>query len=306
MEKKKNWKTARCSFFMVVTALLIQACGTVPLTGRRQLQLVSDQEVIALSLQQYEQFKRQAPIENNTQNAEMVNRVGRRIATAVETFLKSNGYESELQKYAWEFNLVKDNSVNAFAMPGGKVVVFDGLLPVAQDETGLAVVMGHEVAHVVAKHSNERISQQMALQYGGAIAGGLLGGSSQAVQEIASTVFGLGSQFGILLPYARRQELESDELGLIFMALAGYDPRGAIPFWQRMAQNSRGEAPPEFMSTHPSDVSRIKQLMELMPLALKYYQGNGIENTDCSNPIECKTKIPVDKVNAQTSKDWTF
>ncbi len=298
MEKKVNKKTlGKYSITMVVIALLLQSCGTVPLTGRRQLQLVSDQEVLALSAQQYTEFMRQAPVETGTQNAATVKRVGANIASAVETFLKSNGYESELQKYAWEFNLVKDDNVNAFAMPGGKVVVFEGLLPVAQDENGLAVVMGHEIAHAVAKHSNERISQQLALQYGGAIAGGLLGGQSQAVQQIASTVFGLGSQLGVLLPYARRQELESDELGLIFMALAGYDPRTSIAFWQRMASNSQSQGVPEFMSTHPSDDNRIARLMEIMPLALKYYNGNGVLNTDCSNPIECKTKIPVEQVN---------
>ncbi len=304
--KKRKWKAAHYSFTVIIMALLVQACGTVPLTGRKQLQLISDQEVIALSSQQYQEFVRQAPIENGTRDAETVKRVGRRIATAVETFLKSNGYESELEKYNWEFNLVKDENVNAFAMPGGKVAVFSGLLPVAQDEGGLAVVIGHEIAHAVAKHANERISQQIALQYGGAIAGGLLGGASEGVQQIASTVFGLGSQFGILLPYARRQELESDELGLIFMALAGYDPRTAIPFWQRMAQQSQGQAPPEFMSTHPSDDSRISRLLQLMPTALKYYNGNGIENTDCTNPIECKTKIPVERTTAQTSEKWTF
>ncbi len=306
MNKKITTAVAKYSFVVIIMAMLLQACGTVPLTGRKQLQLVSDQEVLALSLQQYQDFIRSAPVETGTKDAAMVKRVGANIASAVETFLKSNGYESELQKYAWEFNLVKDESVNAFAMPGGKVVAFTGLLPVTRDENGLAVVLGHEIAHAVAKHANERISQQIALQYGGAIAGGLLGGSSQAVQQIAGTVFGLGSQLGVLLPYARRQELESDELGLIFMALAGYDPRTAIAFWQRMAENSQSQGVPEFLSTHPSDENRIARLMEIMPTALKYYNGNGVLNTDCSNPIECKTKIPVETTSAKTSEDWKF
>ena len=193
----------------------------------------------------------------------MVNRVGNRIAKAVETFYKSNGYESELENYAWEFNLVADKSVNAFAMPGGKVVVFSGLLPVTQTEEALAVVIGHEIAHVIAQHSNERLSQQVALQYGGAVAGGLLG-NSESTRQIASTVFGLGAQYGVMMPYARKQELESDEIGVIIMAIAGYDPRVAIPFWTRMAQASGGANVPEVLSTHPADSRRIERLTAII------------------------------------------
>jgi len=210
-------------------ALLIYSCGSVPFTGRKQLQLVSNQEVIALSLQQYQEFMRTAPLEKGTANAQMVTRIGTRIANAVATFYKNNGYESQLENYAWEYNLVKDNSVNAFAMPGGKVVIFTGLLPVTQTEEALAVVIGHEIAHVIAQHSSERLSQQIALQYGGAIAGGLLG-NSQAMQQLGNTVFGLGAQFGVMMPYARKQEYEADEIGLIIMAMAGYKPAGSHPF----------------------------------------------------------------------------
>src|SRR5690554_5971297 len=234
----------------------IISCGSVPFTGRRQLQLVSNDEVIALSLQQYQEFMRTAPVERGTAAAQMVNRVGNRIAKAVETFYKSNGYESELKNYAWEFNLVKDSSVNAFAMPGGKVVIYTGLLPVTQTEEALAVVIGHEIAHVIAQHSSERLSQQVALQYGGAIAGGLLG-NSQAMQQLGQTVFGLGAQYGVMMPYARKQEYEADEIGLIVMAMAGYDPQVAIPFWTRMAESGGGAQVPEFLSTHPTDSKRI-------------------------------------------------
>lgn len=301
MEKTKKIRTLKFSFLVVVTALFLQTCGSVPLTGRRQLQLVSDEQVIALSLQQYQEFMRTAPVIRGTANAEMVTRVGTRVASAVETFLKNNGYESELQKYAWEFSLVKDNSVNAFAMPGGKIVIFEGLLPVTQSEEALAVVVGHEIAHVVAKHSVERISQQIAAQYGGAIAGSILGGSGGG--QLGQAVFGLGAQYGVMLPYARKQEYEADELGLAFMALAGYDPRSSIPFWTRMAQGNQGGRPPEFASTHPTDANRIANLEKIMPRVLQYYQGTGVQNTTTSK-IKTKTDVPVNK--AKTSEDWTF
>lgn len=301
MDKTKKIKTLKFSFLVVLTALFLQTCGSVPLTGRRQLQLVSDEQVIALSLQQYQEFMRTAPVERGTTNAQMVTRVGTRIANAVETFLKNNGYESELEKYAWEFNLVKDKSVNAFAMPGGKIVIYDGLLPVTQNETALAVVIGHEIAHVVAKHSVERLSQQIAAQYGGAIAGSVLGGSAGG--QLGKAVFGLGAQYGVMLPYARKQEYEADELGLAFMALAGYDPRTAVPFWTRMAQSSTGSRPPEFLSTHPTDANRIANLDKIMPRVLPYYQGTGVQNTTTSK-IPTKTDVPVNK--AKTSEKWSF
>ena len=302
--KRKNFiQSAKFSFVMIVTLAFLQACGSVPFTGRRQLNLVSNEQVVALSLQQYQEFIRTAPVERSTSNAEMVKRVGSRIANAVETFYKSNGYESELQYYQWEFNLVKDKSVNAFAMPGGKIVIFEGLLPVTQTEDALAVVVGHEVAHVIARHAQERISQQMALQYGGAIAGGLLGNSVGA--QIGQQVFGLGAQFGVMMPYARKQEYEADEIGLIVMALAGYNPQSAVPFWTRMAQSNEGGAPPEFLSTHPTDEKRIARIQQIMPNVLQYYKGTGVQNTP-SEPIKTKAPVPVKTDDAKTSKDWTF
>ena len=290
------------SFILIV--LFLTSCGAVPFTGRRQLQLVSNDEVIALSLQQYQEFMRNAPVERGTTQAKMVERVGARLAKAVETFYKSNGYESELSNYSWEFTLVADKSVNAFAMPGGKVVVNTGLLPVTQTEEALAVVVGHEIAHVIAHHSNERISQQVALQYGGAIAGGLLGNSKSA-QQLGSTVFGLGAQYGVMLPYARKQELESDEIGVIIMAIAGYDPRVAIPFWRRMAEASSGSQVPEVLSTHPADSKRIERLEKIMPTALQYYKGSGVQNTT-TEPIKTKTPVPSENKNIRTSEEWSF
>ncbi|HOV70993.1 MAG TPA: M48 family metallopeptidase [Dysgonamonadaceae bacterium] len=268
-EKKKSLYPVKYFLTMVITVFLMQGCGSVPITGRRQLMLVSDQEVISLSLQQYQDYIRTATTITDTPEAQMVQRVGMRIAKAVETFLKNNGASSEIQNYAWEFKLVKDNSINAFAMPGGKVVVYSGLLPVTQNEASLAVVIGHEIGHVVAKHAHERISQQLALQAGSELAGELLGGV--AATQIGQTVFGLGAQMGVMLPYARKQEYEADQLGLIFMAMAGYDPRVAIPFWSRMAQSSQGGKIPEFLSTHPTDAKRISNMEKILPEALKYY-----------------------------------
>lgn len=296
--KKQTYKTLRYTLFISVLALLFQACGSVPILGRKQLLLVPDQEVLALSFQQYQDFMKSAPVERNTNNARMVERVGRRIATAVETFYRNNGYESEIKNFSWEFNLVKSGDVNAFCMPGGKIVVYEGLLPITRDEAGLAIVVGHEIAHAVAKHANERISQQMALQYGGQIAGGLLGNNA-AAQQISGLVFGLGGQLGVMLPYSRKHEYEADELGIIFMAMAGYDPRGAVDFWTRMSQ-SGGNNIAEFMSTHPSDQNRIAKIQEKMPEALKYYQGAGVQNK-----TEQKIKTSV-KPEARTSDKWTF
>ena len=292
-------KSMKHALLITVMAVMIQACGSVPILGRKQLLLVPDQEVLAMSLTQYRDFLSDAPVEKNTAHARQVVQVGSRIAAAVETFFRNNGYEAEIKNFQWEFNLVKSKDVNAFCMPGGKIVVYEGLLAITQNETGLAIVLGHEIAHAVAKHANERISQQMAIQYGGAIAGGLLGNSA-AAQQIGGLVFGIGSQLGVMLPYSRKHEYEADELGLIFMAMAGYDPRAAIDFWVRMSQASGGKAPLEVMSTHPSDQKRIEEIQKQMPRALKYYEGAGVQNK-----TDKKIKTTVKPVG-KTSEKWTF
>lgn len=276
-------------FAIVTIALLTTGCSSVPVTGRKQLSLVSNQEVLTLSLSEYDKFMKSAPVSTDKANTALVQKVGRNIANAVETYLKNNGYADEVASYSWEFNLVKSADVNAFCMPGGKIVVYEGILPYTQNETGLAVVMGHEVAHAVAKHANERMSNQMATQYGTAAIGAALGGASAGVQQAAAVAMGLGSQYGILLPYSRKQELEADQLGLIFMAMAGYDPSQAAGFWQRMSQ--QGGSTPEFMSTHPSDNTRIQQIQKDLPEALKYYKGAGKSTSSGS---------------AKTSNDWKF
>lgn len=296
--QNRSSKLLKQAFLISILAILVQACGSVPILGRKQLLLVPDQEVLALSLNQYQDFMRSAPVIRNTPDAREVTTVGRRIATAVETFYRNNGYESELKNFNWEFNLVKSKDVNAFCMPGGKIVVYEGLLPITKNETGLAIVLGHEIAHAVAKHANERISQQMALQYGGAIAGGLMGNSA-AAQQIGGLVFGVGAQLGVMLPYSRKHEYEADELGLIFMAMAGYDPRAAIDFWTRMSQ-AGGNSGLEIMSTHPNDQNRIAKIREVLPEALKYHEGAGVQN---NTQQKIKTRV---KPEGKTSEKWTF
>ncbi len=288
------------SLCLAALLFILSGCGSVPVTGRKQMLLVSDQEVLTLSLQQYDEFMKSAPKSTDKANTALVQKVGRNIANAVETYLKANGMENLVNEYAWEFNLVKSTDVNAFCMPGGKIVVYEGILPVTKDETGLAVVLGHEVAHAVAKHANERMSQQVLSQYGSAALGMVLDGKSAAVQQAASTVYGLGAQYGIMLPYSRKQELEADHLGLIFMAMAGYNPEMAESFWVRMSQSSGGASVAEFMSTHPSDDTRIKQIQKDLPEALKYYRGG---TGAASTP---KTGSNVKTNNAKTSKEWTF
>jgi len=272
----------------------IYGCSSVPVTGRSQLNLVSDSEVLSLSLQQYGDYIKTAKKSTDNVATAMVTNVGRKIADAVTTYFKSTGQESLLSGYSWEFNLIDDPQVNAFCMPGGKIVVYTGILPITQDETGLAVVLGHEVAHAVAKHANERMSQQVVAQYGAAGVSALLSKSSSSVQTIGQTVFGLGAQYGVLLPFNRTQELEADHLGLIFMGIAGYSPDAAIPFWQRMSQ--QGSATPEFMSTHPSDQTRLNAIQQLLPEARKYYNSSQGNNTNTTTPAK----------NTNTSNQWRF
>ena len=256
------------SIFLVI--VLMFACRSVPFTGRKQFSLVPDQTVISLSLQQYNDFMHQAKLSNNAQQKAMVARVGQKIANAVNTYYRSHGMVAELKNFSWEFNLVETNQINAFCMPGGKIVVYTGILPVTQTEDGLAVVIGHEVAHAIAKHANERLSQQLAVTIGAVGLDLALSKQNSEVRQISQGVFGLGAQLGVLLPYSRKHEYEADRIGMILMAMAGYNPREAPAFWQRMAQ--RGTSAPEFLSTHPSDSKRIQEIQSYMTEALKYYK----------------------------------
>ena len=204
----------------------------------------------------------------------MVKRIGKKIQIAVEKYFAQKNLSSELEGYNWEFNLVESKDVNAWCMPGGKVVVYTGILPITRDETGLAVVMGHEIAHAVAEHGNERMSQGLITQFGGLALAKALENKPEETQALWMGAFGLGAQVGVLLPFSRLHESEADHLGLIFMAMAGYDPNQAVNFWQRMAKMKGGQAPPEFLSTHPSDETRINKIKKLLPKAMKYYKQN--------------------------------
>ncbi len=249
-------------------------CAVMPITGRRSLSIVPSSELQAMSLTQYDEFLKTNQLSSDAQATAMVKRVGGRIQKAVEQFFAEQGDAARLEGYAWEFNLVQDDTVNAWCMPGGKVVVYTGLLPVAQDETGLAVVMGHEIAHAVANHGGERMSQEMLAQMGGKALGAALEKKTEQTKTIFMGAYGLGTKFGALLPYSRLHESEADHMGLVFMAMAGYDPRQAAGFWRRMSQSGGGGAPMEFLSTHPADDKRAAKLEALLPEAMKYYKGN--------------------------------
>jgi predicted Zn-dependent protease len=263
----------RAGVLLLAALLFISACSTVPVTGRRQLNLIPESQINGLSLQQYQEFLATHSLSEDPAATAMVLRVGQRIQQAVERFYHQRGEAGALSGYQWEFNLIEDPQVNAWCMPGGKVVVYTGLLPVAVDETGLAVVVGHEVAHAIAQHGNERMSQGLLTQLGGLALDKALENKPAETRGLFMTAYGVGAQVGVLLPYSRLHESEADHLGLIFMAMAGYDPRGALGFWQRMAAAKQGAAPPEFLSTHPADDTRIRNLRELLPEALTYYEG---------------------------------
>ena len=265
-------RTIKSVVLSLATAILV-GCGTtstVPITGRKQNLLVSDDQVLQLSYQQYNEYMKTATKSTNAANTAMVQRVGQRLSSAVMTFLNQNGMGADAQKYAWEFNLVQSNQVNAFCMPGGKIVVYEGILPVTQDEASLAIVLGHEIAHAVAKHSAERLSNEYKKQYGAQLLG--VGVSAAGLGDY-SKLISIGASLGSQLwtsGFSRSQESEADHMGLIFAAMAGYDPRVATTFWQRMA--SQGTGSTSIFSDHPSDATRIKQIQGWMPEALKYYR----------------------------------
>ncbi len=265
-----------------MAAALLVSCGTtstVPITGRKQNLMVSDQQILSLSNQQYTEYMKTAKPSTNKKNTEMVKRVGQKLATAVTNYLNNNGLSSEVANFQWEFNLVQDQQINAFCMPGGKIVVYEGILPVTQDETSLAIVLGHEIAHAVAKHSAEQMSTAIRQQYGAQALSVVLSGAgaSSGMQNIAGTVFGLGAK-GASAKYSRNHESEADHLGIIFAAMAGYNPDAAVAFWQRMSAHTGGGST-SWLSTHPSDATRIKQIQGWLPEARKYYNGGGSFNT---------------------------
>jgi len=262
--------------FWLTAVIFFVACSTNSITGRKQLALFGEATLQQQAVTEYQSFLSQNKVlnVNSSKDAEMVRRVGNRIANAITQYYTQKGLASELNGYKWEFNLVDSKEVNAWCMPGGKVVVYSGLLPVTQNEAGLAVVMGHEITHAIAHHGNERMSQG-ALAQGLEIVGNIATANNPKYNSLFNSIFAPGAQITYLLPNSRNQELEADHYGLNFAAMAGYNPREAIPFWQRMAAAANGQKPPEFLSTHPSDENRIAKLEEYMPEALSYYKPVG-------------------------------
>ncbi|OPY06017.1 MAG: TPR repeat-containing protein YfgC precursor [Syntrophus sp. PtaB.Bin001] len=265
-----------CLHLAVIAAIflifLLASCTTVPLTGRSGLSLVPDSQIVTMSYQQYSEVLKKSKLSNNQEKVQMVRRVGGRIAMAAESFLKESGAGADVALYKWEFNLIEDDKVvNAWCMPGGKVAVYTGILPIAKDETGLAVVVGHEVAHAIAKHGNERMSQALLVQLGGIGLSAALSTQAAATQELFLQLYGVGANVGYMLPYSRLHENEADRIGLVLMAKAGYDPRAAVGLWQRMNSQSSGRTL-EFLSTHPAPATRVANIEALIPEAMRYYQ----------------------------------
>ncbi|OJX33152.1 MAG: peptidase M48 [Chryseobacterium sp. 36-9] len=257
---------------ILVTALGVTGCVTNPITGRSSIQIANNSEIATAAASEYKTTLSKAKVITGTADANRIKNVGARIKNAAYAYYKSIGRESALAGYSWEFNLIQDNQLNAWCMPGGKVAFYTGIMPVCKDDNGVAVVMGHEVSHALAGHGNERISQAMLAQYGGSLLGGTMSNSQWA--GVFEKVYPIGAQVG-LLAYGRKQESEADEMGLYLMAMAGYDPRTATSFWQRMESSSTGSRTPEFLSTHPNPQNRIADLNADMPKALQYYKAAG-------------------------------
>ena len=259
----------------LMTALLVSGCSLVPLTGRRQINLVSDAQVVAVSEQQYRSFISQAPKSRDMVQTERTREMGKRIASATERYLRSIGHTEDIRYFRWEFNLIASNQVNAFCMPGGKIVVYEGILPVARTDDELATVIAHEVAHAVAKHSNERLSQAILRQYGGQALGQILSGSSAGTQVVGNILYNVGGKLIFELPYSRKQEYEADQIGLYLMALAGYDYHNAPNLWVKMASRSGGGNQSEVISSHPNDQNRIRAIREEIPRVEAFMRSGG-------------------------------
>ncbi len=271
-DTRRGTRRGECFALTLCLVFLIASCASAPVTERRGLRLVPDSELTSMSFQEYNNVLKKSKLSTDTAKVSMVRRVGQRVAAASEELLEETGRGSDIRNYKWEFNLIEDDkTVNAWCMPGGKVAVYTGLLPIAQDENGLAVVMGHEVAHAIAKHGNERMSQGLLAQFGAIGLSLALARSPGLTSDIFMQAYGVGTQVGFLLPYSRLHESEADRIGLVLMAKAGYDPRGAVSLWQRMSAKG-GSRPPEFLSSHPAPESRIRDIESLIPEAMQYYK----------------------------------
>ncbi|UII25686.1 M48 family metallopeptidase [Fulvivirga maritima] len=258
--------------FLFVIGLFLYSCASVPVTGRSQLNLVSNSEILPMSYDQYQQTLKDNKLSTNQEYVNMVKSVGKKIQVAVEEYMKQNGMSDNLKGYSWEFNVIESDEVNAWCMPGGKVAFYTGIMPICQDETGVAVVMGHEVAHAIANHGRERMSESLVANFGLSSLSTAFGQDPSLTQQLLYQSVGIGTQLG-MLKFSRTHESEADHIGLIFMAMAGYNPSEAPKFWERMEANSGGSRQPEFLSTHPHPDTRIADLKKELPEAMKYYKG---------------------------------
>lgn len=256
----------------ILSFLFLLSCATVPMTGRKQFVAIPSSQMITLSAESYSQVLAEGKLSTNDYYVNTVRKVGERLTAAVEAYLKQNNMQSVTNGYVWQYNVLVSEELNAWCMPGGQIAFYEGILPVCQDENGIAVVMGHEIAHAVAQHGNERMSQQMAIQMSGVALSEALKTQNQETIDLAMLAFGVGSKLGVELPYSRTHESEADELGLYFMAMAGYNPATAPAFWERMSAMS-STRPPEFLSTHPDPSNRIENLNRIMPKAMEYYNA---------------------------------
>ncbi len=255
--------------FLTVILGMLTACSTVPITGRQRLNIVDDSQVLASSFAQYQGFLKENKISSNVDMTNELKLVGAKISKAVDKFMRANGMLSEANSYKWEFNLIEDKTVNAWCLPGGKVVFYTGILPICENTDGIAAVMGHEIAHAFAKHGQERMTTVYGQQLGAVLVD--LGTANQDMETRAmwNQIYGLGSQLGVVLPYSRLHETEADKLGMVFMIMAGYNPEEAVNVWIRMSQRKDGASGPEFFSTHPANETRISDLKAYLPTAKK-------------------------------------
>jgi len=298
-------KKLKVIILSAVAAVLV-SCGTtskVPITGRSRNLLVTDEQVVGMANQQYREYMQTAKLSTNAEQTALVKRVGQKLADAVENYLTVNGMSNELQYYSWEFNLVQDQQVNAWCMPGGKIVVYEGILPVTQDETSLAIVLGHEIAHAVAKHSAEQMTTALRQQYGAQALSILMAGAgvSSGLQNVAGMAWTMGTK-GFSAKYSRSNESEADHLGIIFAAMAGYNPQAAVAFWQRMSEATGGGST-SWLSTHPSDATRISQIEGWMSEAMRYYQAPAVQPDTKTNTANKSNK--TNKTNTTNTTNTT-
>lgn len=255
----------------ILLLLIATSCSSVLLTGRKQFAVIPNSQMFALSADSYSQVLSEIPLSNNVDYIESVKRVGAKINSAVYKYMELNGKQAQLEGFDWQYSVLQSEEMNAWCMPGGQIAFYEGIMPVCVDDNGIAIVMGHEVAHAIAKHGNERMTQQLLINMGGLALSEALKTKKEETQQLALTAFGVGTSLGLALPYSRTHETEADELGLYFMAMAGFDPRTAPAFWERM-ETEGGERPPEFLSTHPDPANRIEKLNQIMPKAIEYYE----------------------------------